>query len=185
MTSMSAPATAAMTKFWIFAVTFAIAFALLYTSCVLQNWPLFTYHPAVGKLDFWMYRARPGENLGPPMYWYGWLALALPGAAIVGWIATIIPLGVLHRLTIFCCGLAALWWALYNLGVVFADRASFDAEFLKSVWVSAIPALVGAAAAAYFISAQWAARVWSNLLVIMPVGTVLILAYSLKPLFIR
>ena len=48
-----------------------ISFAILYTLFEQMNWPLFTYHPAVGKLDFWMQRARSGE--GPGMYWYGWL----------------------------------------------------------------------------------------------------------------
>src|SRR5262249_59400755 len=55
----------------IFAITFGISFMLLYTVFERLNWPFFTYHPAVGKLDFWMQRARSGE--GPPMYWYGWL----------------------------------------------------------------------------------------------------------------
>jgi hypothetical protein len=30
-----------------------------------------------------MHAVCSGE--GPPMYWYGWIALALPSAAIVGW----------------------------------------------------------------------------------------------------
>jgi len=58
-------------KFGTFAITFGIAFAIIYTVFERLNWPLFTYHPAVGKVDFWMHAARSGE--GPPMYWYGWL----------------------------------------------------------------------------------------------------------------
>ena len=72
--------TASVSKFGTFAITFGIAFAILYTVFERWNWPLFTYHPAVGKLDFWMQPARSGE--GPPMFWYGWLVLA-GGAALV------------------------------------------------------------------------------------------------------
>src|SRR5437773_6710645 len=75
-------------KFGTFAITFGIAFAILYTVFERLNWPLFTYHPAVGKLDFWMQPARSGE--GPPMYWYGWLMLSTAGALVLGWIATIV-----------------------------------------------------------------------------------------------
>src|SRR5437763_3764263 len=143
-------------KLGTFAITFGIAFAILYTVFERLNWPLFTYHPAVGKLDFWMQRARSGE--GPPMYWYGWLALAFPGALLAGWVATMIPGRWLHRTTIFCCVLAALWPASFALAVFIADQASFDAEFLKSIWLSAIPALVAAAAASWLVSSQSAHR---------------------------
>ena len=36
-----------------FAITFGIAFPLLYTVYERLNWPLFTYHPVLGNLDFW------------------------------------------------------------------------------------------------------------------------------------
>src|SRR5438445_12857649 len=88
-------------KFGNFAITFGIAFAILYTVFERLNWPLFTYHPAVGKLDFWMQRARSGE--GPPMYWYGWLALSFAGAFVLGWIATMVTSQRLQRATVFCC----------------------------------------------------------------------------------
>src|SRR5882762_11263124 len=103
----SSAAPAAISKSGIFAIAFGITFAVLYTVLEQLNWPLFTYHPAVGKLDFWMQRPRSGE--GPPMYWYGWLALTLPGALVLGWIATMIPGRWLHRATIFNCVVAALW----------------------------------------------------------------------------
>jgi hypothetical protein len=85
-----------------FVITFVIAFAILYTVFERWNWPLFTYHPAVGKIDFWMHAARSGE--GPPMYWYGWLALAFPCAAVVGWGATLVDWRLVQRLTLFFCG---------------------------------------------------------------------------------
>jgi len=170
-------------KFGTFAITFGITFAILYTIFERLNWPLFTYHPAVGKVDFWMQRARSGE--GPPMYWYGWLALAFPGALVLGWIATMIPGRWLYRATIFCCVLAALWPAAFAFAAFIADRTNFDAEFLKSVWISAIPALVGAAAVSYFVTSQWAQRVWTAWLLIMPIGGLVVLGYSLKQYFLR
>jgi hypothetical protein len=184
-TDAPAPARSATraSRFGTFAITFGIAFALLYTVFERLNWPLFTYHPAVGKLDFWMQRARSGE--GPPMYWYGWLALALPSALLTGWVATMMPSRWLHRATIFCCLLAALWSAASALAFFIADQASFDAEFLKSAWVSAIPALVAAAAVSYFVPIQWAQRVWTSWLLIMPIGGLVVLAYSLKQYFLR
>src|SRR6267378_602074 len=98
-TSTTSAATAAASKFGTFAITFGIAFAIIYTVLERLNWPFFTYHPAVGKIDFWMQRPRSGE--GPPMYWYGWLALSFPVAAVVGWIATMVSTRWLFRATIF------------------------------------------------------------------------------------
>jgi len=174
---------ASASKFGTFAITFGIAFAILYTLFEQMNWPAFTYHPAVGKLDFWMQRQRSGE--GPPMYWYGWLVLSLLGASVLGWIATIISSQWLHRATVFCCVLAALWPAVFACAIFIADRPSIDAEFLKSVWISAIPALVGAAAVSYFVPIQWAQRAWTGWLLIMPIGGLFVLGYSLKQYFLR
>jgi len=186
--AIGAPATATTTtttsKFGTFAITFGIAFAILYTVFERLNWPLFTYHPAVNKLDFWMQRARSGE--GPPMYWYGWLALAFPCAAVVGGIATLVSARLLQRATIFCCVLATLWSTGFWTAVYMDDRTSFDPDLVTSLmWMSAIPALVGAAAAGYFVPIAWAQRAWTRLLLIMPIGGLLILSYSLKQYFLR
>jgi hypothetical protein len=181
--SQTAATSATTSKFGTFAITFGIAFAILYTVLEQLNWPLFTYHPAVGKLDFWMQRPRSGE--GPPMYWYGWLALSFSVAAVVAAIATFVSRQWLYRATIFCCVLAALWPATLVLLVFIADRVSFDADFLKSVWVAAVPALAIAAAVAYLAPIQWAQRVWINWLLIMPIGGLVILGYSLKSFFLR
>src|SRR5438552_12851868 len=94
-------------KFGTFAITFGIAFALLYTVFERLNWPLFTYHPAVGKFDFWMHPPRSGE--GPPMYWYGWIVLSGIAALAVAGVAVLLPRQWLYRGTIFACVLAALW----------------------------------------------------------------------------
>src|SRR5439155_3543734 len=118
----STPATATLTasKFAIFAITFGIAFAIIYTVLERLNWPFFTYHPAVGKIDFWMQRARSGE--GPPMYWYGWLVLSGACAFVLSWIATLVSTRWLLRATVFCCVLAALWPAAFAVGIFLDDR---------------------------------------------------------------
>jgi len=185
-----APATAApraatteISRAGIFAITFGISFMLLYTVFERLNWPFFTYHPAVGKLDFWMQRPRSGE--GPPMYWYGWLVLSGMSAVAVSTIATLLPRPWLYRATAFCCVLAALWPALLAAGGFLADQVSFDAEFLKSVWLAGGVAFVGAAAITYLASAQWVQRVWVSWLWIVPVGGLAVLGYSLKSYFLR
>lgn len=79
-----------------FAVVFAIATPIIYVLCDLNNWPLFTYHPAVGKLDLGMVAARKDE--GPAMYWYGWTATTLLSSAVLGFLATLLPENVVKRI---------------------------------------------------------------------------------------
>jgi hypothetical protein len=180
----SAAETAGIGKFGTFAITFGIAFVILYTVFERLNWPLFTYHPAVGKLDFWMQRPRSGE--GPPMYWYGWLALALPAAVVMAWIATAVSRRRLLRATIFSCVLAALWPAIFAIWALVDLRSSFDDDVVKSIaWMSAIPGFAGAAAAGYFIPIEWAQRLWTKLLLAVPIVSLVVLAVSLKTYFLR
>src|SRR5258708_2709158 len=163
-----APRSTTTSRFGTFAITYGIAFVILYTLFERWNWPFFTYHPAVGRLDFWVNQARPED--GPPMFWYGWVVLSAMAAAVVGFLATLVSAAWLQRVTVFCCVLAALWPACAALAVVIDERASFNAEFLRSVWVVGIPALVGALAVSYLVSARWAERLWTSWLLIMPIG---------------
>jgi hypothetical protein len=182
----SAPTTTARaetSKLGIFAITFGVAFAILYTLFERQNWPLFTYHPAIGQLDFWKEPGRPED--GPPMFWYGWVVLSAASAAVVALISTMVSVAWLQRATTFFCVLAALWPAFFALAGVIDERASFNAEFLRSVWVSGIPALAGAAAVSYFASSRWVERAWIGWLFIMPIGGLVILGYSLNSYFLR
>jgi hypothetical protein len=172
----------AANKFGTFAITFGIAFAILYTVFERLNWPLFTYHPVSGKLDFW----RQPAGVGPPMFWYGWIVLAAASALVVGWIATIVSDQWLRRATVFCCALAALWpAALAGLRIYITDWATFDADFLNSIWLAGIPAVVAAAAISYLVSSQWVQRTWTGWLLIMPIGGLVVLGYSLLPYFTR
>jgi hypothetical protein len=176
--------TARPSKFGIFAFTFGIAFAILYTLLEQMNWPLFTYHPAVGKIDFWMQRPRSGE--GPPMYWYGWLALSLAGAAVIGWMATLVSREWVQRVTVFCCTLAIVWTIVFAVSYFMDDRTRFDSDVVaRLAWISALPAVIAAVAASYFLPLQWAYRMWASWLLIMPIGGLAILGYSLKSFFLR
>src|ERR1019366_3054248 len=125
----AARSAASSSKFGTFAVAFGIALAILYTLCERQNWPLFTYHPAVDHWDIWREPGRPED--GPPMFWYGWVVLSSAGAAVVGLIATMVSVQRLYRAAIFFCVLAALWPAFFALADVIDERASFNAEFLR------------------------------------------------------
>jgi hypothetical protein len=183
MEAATSRSTTRTSQFGTFAITFGIAFAILYTLFERQNWPLFTYHPAINRLDFWKYPGAAED--GPPMFWYGWVVLSAASAAVLGWIATMVSVRWLQRATTFCCVLAALWPALFALAGVIDERASFNAEFLRSVWVSGIPALVGAAAVSFFVSPRWAQRAWTGWLLFMPIGGLVILGYSLNTYFLR
>lgn len=177
-------ATQTKAKLETFAIAFGIAFTLLYTIYERLNWPLFTYQPAVGRLYFWLHRPLSGE--GPPMYWYGWIVLAAVSALVVACIATIVPGQVLRRATVFCCVLSALWPAtLAALRIFITDYATFDADFLNSPWLAAIPALVGAVAITYFVPARLAERMWTSWLLIVPIGGLVVLGYSLQQYFVR
>jgi hypothetical protein len=185
----SSPATGAPTstqtkaKSGTFAITFGIAFPLLYTVYERLNWPLFTYHPVLGNLDF----GRQPTGVGPPMFWYGWIVLAAASAFVVAGIATIIPTRWLRRATVFCCALAVLWpAALTGLRIFIVDWATFDADFLNSPWLAAIPAFVGAAVVTYYVPARLAERLWTSWLLIVPIAGLVVLGFSLlQPWFLR
>ena len=120
------------------------------------------------------------------MYWYGWIVLAVASALVVSLIATRVPDRSLRRATFFCCVLGALWPALLAVLRSFgADWQSLDAEFMNSVWAAAIPALIGTAAITYFVPSQFVQRVWTSLLLIVPIGGLIVLGYSLQQYFVR
>jgi hypothetical protein len=85
----SATSSIASSKVKTFVITFAIVGTLTYCLCLLFNWPVFTYHPAVNRVEWWWGPAKSGE--GPAMYWYGWTATTLIVAPIVGYLATLLP----------------------------------------------------------------------------------------------
>jgi hypothetical protein len=93
--------------------TFAVVFAVFYAFAFHYNLTMFTYYPAI-NLVVWG-AAGGGPDIGPPMFWYGWivngmllgtaagiLALALPPRAtekiwpVVVWA---VPLGAMLYMT--------------------------------------------------------------------------------------
>jgi hypothetical protein len=177
----SAPAsTGTISRFGTFAITFGIAFALYYTVFERLNWPFFTYHPVSGQIDF----GKEMAGKGPPMFWYGWLVLSGLAALVTSAIATVVPGGILRRATFFCCVLGAVWpICLAVLRSFGADWQSLDAEFMNSVWAAAVPALLITAAISYAVSARFVQRVWPPLLLIVPIGGLAVLGYSLQQYF--
>lgn len=92
-----------------FVVVFAISGTILYVLCDLFGWPLFTLHPATGRLE-WGY-ALPRRGEGPVMYWYGWTLTVLLGSTALGLLATLIPENLSRKMPL------ALTWLLPLLAV--------------------------------------------------------------------
>jgi len=87
---------ASSAAFRTFAVVFAIANTVIYVICEMQNWPLFTYHPATNQVD-WFY-APPVRDQGPAMHWYGWIAMAAIASGFLGTLATMLPERIAKRI---------------------------------------------------------------------------------------
>jgi hypothetical protein len=172
--------TGTISRFGTFAITFGIAFTLYYTVFERLNWPFFTYHPVTGQIDF----GKEMAGKGPPMFWYGWLLLSGLAALVTGAIATVVPGGALRRATFFCCLLGALWPACLTVLRSFgADWQSLDAEFMNSIPAAAVPALLITAAISYAVPTRFVQRVWAPLLLFVPIGGLVVLAYSLQQYF--
>ena len=99
-------ALASSAAFGVFVIVFAIAAPVIYVVGEIAGFPLFTYHPGTGRIDFGFAPARP--NAGPAMYWYGWLATTLAGAALAGLIATLLPRNLTARVPLFLIWLLPL-----------------------------------------------------------------------------
>ena len=95
-TEARAASLAQSATFRTFALVFAIATPVLYTTCEMMNWPLFTYHPGTNRVDFGWAPAVKDE--GPAMYWYGWSASTLLGSAILGGLTTLLPENATRRI---------------------------------------------------------------------------------------
>jgi hypothetical protein len=75
---------------------------VLYVVCELANLPVFSYHPATGRID--LGAVPPIKDEGPVMYWYGWTASTLIGAGVLGFLATFLPQAVIRKIP-----LSLLW----------------------------------------------------------------------------
>ena len=166
-------------KIPIFAITFSAAYAVIYVICTELNLPLLTYHPLTGDIDF----LRQPPRRGPAMYWYGWMLTSMIGAVLVAWIGTVIPEQWLQRAILFGCLAAVTYLMLYTVSLFIYDKATIELECLKSRWLSAIAALVLAAAVSCLAPARWSQRVWSGWAWVVPIGALAVLGYYLAPYF--
>jgi hypothetical protein len=107
---------ASSSKFKTFAVTFAVAGTVIYILCLMFNWPLFTFHPAISRFEWGWGPARSGE--GPAMYWYGWTATTVIAGAVVGFLATLLPESTAKKIPLFLVWLLpilAIPYLIYDL----------------------------------------------------------------------
>jgi hypothetical protein len=102
---------ASSTKVKTFVFTFAVVGTLTYCVCLLMNWPVFTYHPAVNRIEWGWGPGRSGE--GPAMYWYGWTATTLIVGTVMGVLATLLPESTAKKVPLI------LVWLLPILSVPF------------------------------------------------------------------
>jgi hypothetical protein len=105
-TTRAIAATASSTKVKTFVITFAIVGTLTYCLCLLMNWPVFTYHPAVNRFEWGWGPSRSGE--GPAMYWYGWTATTVIVGTVVGFLATLLPESVTKKIPLMLVWLLPL-----------------------------------------------------------------------------
>jgi hypothetical protein len=107
-------------KLRVFAIVFAVAYSVAYVLSVLNNYALFTYHPAIGEFGAGVQKGRDG----PAMYWFGWLATSGIVACAAGAVATVLPESATRRLA------PGLIWvvALIAMAVLAYDLRQF---FLK------------------------------------------------------
>ena len=164
-----------------FAITFTVGYAVIYAICTEFNLPLLTYHPVTGEVDF---LSKPPRS-GPAMYWYGWLLTALIGATILALVATVTPERWMQRGITFGVLAAVGYLIVYSVALFIYDKATIELEFLKSRWLSAITAVVLAAAVSLFTPTSWNERVWPGWVWVVPIGAMAVLGYYLTPYFTR
>jgi hypothetical protein len=68
---------------------FAIAFAVFYGFAYNYTITPFTYFPAINRVEPGV--VAGGPDVGPPMFWYGWIAAGLLIGAVAGALAYFIP----------------------------------------------------------------------------------------------
>jgi len=165
----------------VFAVTFGIAFCVIYVICTEVNLPLFTYHPATGDLGP-LYQP-PGR--GPAMYWYGWMLTALLGALVLALLATVVPERWVQRAIAFAAAFAVLYLIVYTAALAAYEGATIELDFLKDRLWSVLAALAGAAIVTVLVPAPWTQRIWPGWMWVVPLGAVTVTTYYLAPYFTR
>ena len=173
--------TSVKSKVPLVAITFTVAYAVIYAISTELNLPLVTYHPVIGEIDFLQKPARSG----PAMYWYGWMLTSLIGAGALALLAAVVPEGWMQRALTFGALAAVGYLAVFSLALFVYDKATVELEFLKSRWLSLAVAVVLAAVVSYLVPAKWNERVWPGWVWAVPIGAMAVLGYYLTPYFTR
>ena len=156
----------ASSKLAVFTIVFGVACAVIYVISTELNLPLLTYHPVIGEIDF----LRTPERRGPVMYWYGWLLTCLIGAAILDFLATLIPENWLQRIITFGAAAAVAYLVVYSLALFVYEKATVELEWLKWRWLSVAVAVALAAVVSFLTPVAWNERVWPGWSWAVPVG---------------
>jgi hypothetical protein len=93
---------------------FSAAFGVIYVPAMNFNWPVFTYVPRTREFHPFLF--APVGNLGPGMYYWGWLLTAAIGAAIISAAAALVPERMAARVSVawvpvfpICCVVVLLY----------------------------------------------------------------------------
>jgi CubicO group peptidase (beta-lactamase class C family) len=62
-------------------VAFTVAFCVIYVTAYALRLPVAVYYPVAGEVHFGS--LATGAAVGPAMFWFGWVAISLAGAALV------------------------------------------------------------------------------------------------------
>ncbi len=71
---------------------FSTVFAVIYVVCMYFNLALVSYFPRT-RTWYWLTVTNLPKSDGPGMYWYGWLCVAVLGAAAIALLALLLPRG--------------------------------------------------------------------------------------------
>ena len=97
---------------------FSVVFMIAYAIAMHFNLAPFSYYPLVGHFVAGVGPATPA--LGPAMYWYGWLVVALVVALVLAAIAALLPEKAMSRLAT-----AAPWLAILVVAFFLWDLRSW------------------------------------------------------------
>ena len=91
---------------------FSAAFAAFYVMCMYNNLALVSYFPRT-RTWYWLTVTDLPKSAGPGMYWYGWLAVSVLGAAAVAALSLLAPARAIERVS------SVSAWAVPSAAILF------------------------------------------------------------------
>jgi hypothetical protein len=82
---------------------FSASFGVLYGLTDVYRWPLLSYYPATGRIEWGWTPETPDD--GPAMYWYGWLLSSMLGALLLAGLSRLAPAALRRLIPMHIC-----WW---------------------------------------------------------------------------